>query len=64
MCVQTYIIYNNHHINFRCVCKALDDYNIAELINEELVVFVCSTAGQGEPPDNMKVLYYYLSKLY
>lgn len=25
------------------------------LIREPLVVFVCATAGQGDPPDNMKV---------
>lgn len=38
---------------FRCVCKPVDDYDLQELINEELVVFVVSTTGQGEPPDNM-----------
>lgn len=27
----------------------------ANLIHEPLVVFVCATAGQGDPPDNMKV---------
>lgn len=25
------------------------------LINEPLVIFVCATTGQGDPPDNMKV---------
>ena len=26
-----------------------------ELVTEQLVVFVCATTGQGDPPDNMKV---------
>ena len=25
------------------------------LISESLVVFVCATSGEGDPPDNMKV---------
>lgn len=32
----------------------LDDYNIATLISESAVVFVCATTGQGDPPDNMR----------
>ncbi|KAM3600489.1 uncharacterized protein V6R79_024271 [Siganus canaliculatus] len=32
----------------------LDNYNVANLISECLVVFVCATTGQGDPPDNMK----------
>lgn len=34
--------------------QALDSYNVANLILESFVVFVCSTTGQGDPPDNMK----------
>ncbi|XP_044174557.1 NADPH-dependent diflavin oxidoreductase 1-like [Acropora millepora] len=33
---------------------ALDDYNVTKLIEEEVVIFVCSTTGQGDEPDNMK----------
>lgn len=40
--------------------KAMDDYNIAELVNEKCVVFVCSTTGQGEEPDNMKLFWKFL----
>nr|XP_051694856.1 NADPH-dependent diflavin oxidoreductase 1 isoform X1 [Oryctolagus cuniculus] len=37
-----------------CRVQALDSYAVVNLINERLVVFVCATAGQGDPPDNMK----------
>ncbi|KAG8447371.1 hypothetical protein GDO86_014731 [Hymenochirus boettgeri] len=40
--------------HFNCRTEALDDYNVANLITEPLVIFVCSTTGQGDPPDNMK----------
>ncbi|XP_020781782.1 NADPH-dependent diflavin oxidoreductase 1 [Boleophthalmus pectinirostris] len=33
---------------------SLDSYNIATLISESTVVFVCATTGQGDPPDNMR----------
>lgn len=39
---------------------ALDDYNVANLISESVVVFVCSTTGQGDPPDNMKNFWRFL----
>ncbi|KAM4850690.1 NADPH-dependent diflavin oxidoreductase 1 isoform X3 [Urocitellus parryii] len=37
-----------------CRVQALDSYAVANLIREPLVVFVCATTGQGDPPDNMK----------
>ncbi|XP_070706210.1 NADPH-dependent diflavin oxidoreductase 1 isoform X2 [Pempheris klunzingeri] len=40
----------------------LDSYNVANLISEPLVVFVCSTTGQGDPPDNMKNFWRFLFK--
>ncbi|XP_023253692.1 NADPH-dependent diflavin oxidoreductase 1 isoform X2 [Seriola lalandi dorsalis] len=38
----------------------LDNYNMANLISESLVVFVCATTGQGDPPDNMKNFWRFL----
>ncbi|XP_034565103.1 NADPH-dependent diflavin oxidoreductase 1 [Notolabrus celidotus] len=38
----------------------LDGYDVANLISEALVVFVCSTTGQGDPPDNMKIFWRFL----
>ncbi|XP_074871544.1 NADPH-dependent diflavin oxidoreductase 1 isoform X2 [Carettochelys insculpta] len=40
--------------HFCCRVEALDSYPVAQLIHEALVVFVCATTGQGDPPDNMK----------
>uniref|UniRef100_A0A670YNY4 NADPH-dependent diflavin oxidoreductase 1 n=1 Tax=Pseudonaja textilis TaxID=8673 RepID=A0A670YNY4_PSETE len=40
--------------HFHCKVEALDDYQVANLIHEPLVIFVCATTGQGDPPDNMK----------
>ncbi|XP_004613420.2 NADPH-dependent diflavin oxidoreductase 1 isoform X1 [Sorex araneus] len=37
-----------------CRVQALDSYPVVNLIHEPLVIFVCATAGQGDPPDNMK----------
>ena len=31
----------------------------ADLISESVVVFVCATTGQGDPPDNMMVLHFH-----
>lgn len=45
---------------FRSTLNSLDEYNILELINEKCVVFVCSTTGQGEEPDNMKGFWKFL----
>ncbi|KGL97475.1 NADPH-dependent diflavin oxidoreductase 1 [Charadrius vociferus] len=46
--------------HFQCRVEALDSYEVANLINELLVVFVCATTGQGDPPDNMKMFWRFL----
>lgn len=45
---------------FTSICTAMDDYDISQLINEKCVIFVCSTTGQGEEPDNMKAFWRFL----
>lgn len=40
--------------HFACRVEALDSYSVVNLIHETLVIFVCATTGQGDPPDNMK----------
>ncbi|XP_073414359.1 NADPH-dependent diflavin oxidoreductase 1 isoform X2 [Dendrobates tinctorius] len=40
--------------HFTCQVDSIDSYNIVNLVHEQLVIFVCATTGQGDPPDNMK----------
>lgn len=40
----------------------MEDYPIQNLINESIVIFVCSTTGQGDEPDNMKSFWKFLLK--
>ncbi|XP_068104750.1 NADPH-dependent diflavin oxidoreductase 1 [Hyperolius riggenbachi] len=46
--------------HFTCKVEALDSYSVANLIHEPLVIFVCATTGQGDPPDNMKNFWRFL----
>lgn len=39
---------------------SMDQYNVQDLINEKIVVIVCSTTGQGVEPDNMKTFWKFL----
>ncbi|OQV23583.1 NADPH-dependent diflavin oxidoreductase 1 [Hypsibius exemplaris] len=38
---------------FNTTLKAMNDFSLEELKQTPLIVFVCSTTGQGDPPDNM-----------
>lgn len=46
--------------HFSAKVIALDSYNISSLIHEQMVIFVCSTTGQGDPPDNMKMFWRFI----
>ncbi|PKK76336.1 riboflavin synthase domain-like protein [Rhizophagus irregularis] len=39
---------------------SMDEYDRENLINENLVIFFCSTTGQGDEPDNMKKFWKFL----
>ncbi|KAI8144941.1 hypothetical protein BJV82DRAFT_606828 [Fennellomyces sp. T-0311] len=45
---------------FRARVVAMDDYDKNRLIEEKLVIFVCSTTGQGDEPYNMKKFWRFL----
>lgn len=46
--------------NFCGPVLSMSDYKIENLINEKLMIFVCSTTGQGDEPDNMKTFWKFL----
>ncbi|XP_054714352.1 NADPH-dependent diflavin oxidoreductase 1-like [Uloborus diversus] len=47
-------------LNCKCFTSSLNDYLITRLITETLVIFVCSTTGDGDFPDNMKTFWKFL----
>lgn len=55
-----YIWRESKRFYFTGTVTPMDKYNIALLPNEEFVVFVCSTTGLGEVPDNMKSFWRFL----
>lgn len=51
--VAEYIWRESKKYHFTGTVQSMDQYEVKSLINEQLVVFVCSTTGQGDEPDNM-----------
>ncbi|KAL4703606.1 hypothetical protein ACJJTC_006783 [Scirpophaga incertulas] len=47
-------------LGFSGPVMAMDDYPISALIHEEYAIFVCSTTGQGDEPENMKQFWKFL----
>nr|XP_039265010.1 NADPH-dependent diflavin oxidoreductase 1-like isoform X1 [Styela clava] len=48
--------------HFEASVMELDAYSIQNLIEEDFVLFVCSTTGQGETPDNMKKFWRFIMR--
>ncbi|OWF37436.1 NADPH-dependent diflavin oxidoreductase 1-like [Mizuhopecten yessoensis] len=46
--------------HFATRVMSLDSYTVANLLQEGLVIFVCATTGQGDPPDNMKLFWRFI----
>ncbi|ESO92772.1 hypothetical protein LOTGIDRAFT_216443 [Lottia gigantea] len=45
---------------FSAKAIALDSFDVANLLKESTVIFVCATTGQGDPPDNMKLFWKFI----
>lgn len=50
----------SNNYGFNGTVLSMNDYRIQRLINENLIVFVCSTTGQGDEPENMKKFWQFL----
>lgn len=46
--------------HFTGTVKPMNSYDIHNLVKEKIVIFVCSTTGQGDEPDNMKSFWKFL----
>lgn len=46
--------------HFSGTVEPMNSYDIKNLVNEKIVIFVCSTTGQGDEPDNMKSFWKFL----
>lgn len=42
---------------FQATVLPMNEYPVTNIQYDELMVFVCSTTGQGEEPDNMKMFW-------
>ncbi|KAK4875055.1 hypothetical protein RN001_011477 [Aquatica leii] len=38
----------------------MNEYNIQNIVSEKCMIFVCSTTGQGDEPENMKIFWKFL----
>ncbi|KAK2712626.1 NADPH-dependent diflavin oxidoreductase 1-like [Artemia franciscana] len=47
-------------INIRVPPVSLANFPIKDLVSEDIIVFICSTTGQAEEPDNMKKFWKFL----
>ena len=40
--------------DYKVIALPLDEYSFSQIINDSFIIFIVSTTGYGEPPDNMK----------
>ena len=45
-----------------CTCQALDEFDVTALPLRTIAIFVTSTTGQGDPPDNMRKFWRFLCR--
>lgn len=49
-------------LGFNVTVETMDDFQLKELPRQHLVVFICSTTGHGQEPENMKNLFNFIRR--
>lgn len=49
-------------LGYQVLVETMDDYQLKMLPHQRLVIFVCSTTGHGQEPENMKNLYNFIRR--
>lgn len=49
-------------LGFNVLAQTMDDFPLKQLPKQKLVIFVCSTTGHGQEPENMKNLYNFIRR--
>ncbi|RWS12500.1 NADPH-dependent diflavin oxidoreductase 1-like protein [Dinothrombium tinctorium] len=56
------VVWEAKRRHFNVLAFPFDDYQIGRLVKEELVLYICSTAGQGEEPKTMKKFWRFIMR--
>ena len=49
-------------LGYRVLVQTMDDYTLKMLPKQRLVIFICSTTGHGQEPENMKNFYNFIRR--
>uniref|UniRef100_A0A6G1S830 NADPH-dependent diflavin oxidoreductase 1 n=1 Tax=Aceria tosichella TaxID=561515 RepID=A0A6G1S830_9ACAR len=49
-------------LGFSVIVETMDDFQLKELPRQHLVIFICSTTGHGQEPENMKNLFNFIRR--
>lgn len=49
-------------LGYNVVVETMDDFQLKQLPKQHLVIFICSTTGHGQEPENMKTLFNFIRR--
>lgn len=54
--------YQAKTLNYDVLVESMDDFPLPQLTKDNLVIFICSTTGHGQEPENMKNFYNFIRR--